>query len=170
MARIAKKTRFLCCCSIAHVRDLLPSSGRCLQGHYLATGLLATVFYNHHPDSHHRHWIFVYVCVALMLPEYLLYPNADGRNSVFVLPVGPILCFHLVNNRAFLSCIIVPTADVSYNFTFPLNSLRIYIHVYSLLKKWRMKLLYYSHKHYALCTGNLPASVRDEEGFSPRLL
>jgi hypothetical protein len=38
-----KEEGLLCCCSIVHVRNLLPSSGRCLQGQYLETGLYATV-------------------------------------------------------------------------------------------------------------------------------
>jgi hypothetical protein len=70
VVRTAQKTPFqqcFCCCvtqvphgprterrfqvsPLVRVRNLLPSNGRCLQSHYLATGLHATVF-----SSVHQH-------------------------------------------------------------------------------------------------------------------
>jgi hypothetical protein len=41
--RTPRKTPFLCRCSLVNVRNLFPSRGRCLQSHYLATGLHATL-------------------------------------------------------------------------------------------------------------------------------
>lgn len=102
--RTAQKTSFLCCCSLVYVRNLLPSRGRCLQSHYLATGLLAIILHLnkcvspfaltlHRPD-HFRAEICIVILEKKLQRGMHRHSHVDRIPSAYSNDPGYFKCFH----------------------------------------------------------------------------